>query len=516
MTGPRQRRPQPDGDTGRVEVRDASTGRSVVSVAFRFVLTIGLVRKQREAGGARAERVSMPGGLRRASLVFIPLMLGALARPVLAGPPHRKDEPAPRAFRHVDFPVLDEKQGTPAEVDSADRAATLNGGRAGAGAARARTPPSGASRTSADGLRDRPPLREILRAASFLADRGVTFDGWIQLDGSTVASGGQPNASGFDGQYLLDVAATVDAKKLLGWPGGTFLVDVQSHGGPSILTHQMPSIQDPDNMDAYPETSVDRAWYQQDLLRQKVQVQVGLLYVDDKFLTVPYGQNFLSLDFSSDSSISTFVLPTYPKGSFGGNAFIYPGKGLYFSFGVYNGHSTELPYDPGGNLFITEAAWQGSWHGLPFGLQVGVWRDTGRFRRFLGGEVQGAPGAYVVASQKLWQPASLSSRGLGVFFQFGEAPPSVAAIRRHVGAGLVWTGPAASRARDEIGLAFSDSILTSQDGFTHGFENEIEVYYRISVAHGLTIQPDLEYWQHPGGGSTPNTLLGLVRVMFTF
>jgi hypothetical protein len=30
------------------------------------------------------------------------------------------------------------------------------------------------------------------------------------------------------------------------------------------------------------------------------------------------------------------------------------------------------------------------------------------------------------------------------------------------------------------------------------------------------VQPDLEYWQHPGGGLTPDTVLGLIRVMLTF
>ncbi len=37
-----------------------------------------------------------------------------------------------------------------------------------------------------------------------------------------------------------------------------------------------------------------------------------------------------------------------------------------------------------------------------------------------------------------------------------------------------------------------------------------------AASRGWTVQPDLQYWRHPGGGDTPVTLLGLVRVMFTF
>lgn len=352
---------------------------------------------------------------------------------------------------------------------------------------------------------------------SFLGRHGVTFSGFLQFDSSTVAAGGKPGAIPYDGQYLLDIAVNVDTEKLLGWAGGTFLVDVQTHSGPNILTKQMPSIQDPDNMDAGSFTKVDRAWYRQDFLHQKVQLQGGLMYVDDQFFTVPYGQNFVSLDFSSDSSISTFVLPTYPNGSPGGDVFFFPVKGLYFSAGGFNDHSTELPYDPGGNLYLTEEGWQGSWHERPYKLQVGSWWDTGTFQRFLGGIVHGqASGIYAVASDKLWQPSSSTDRGLGAFFQFGTGPPAVAAVERHYGGGLVWTGPFAARSHDEIGVAFSDSILSPQNDFLHGFENEFEAYYQIHVFGGLTVQPDLEYWQHPGGKSTPNTVLPLVRMQYSF
>ena len=90
---------------------------------------------------------------------------------------------------------------------------------------------------------------------------------------------------------------------------------------------QLPAIQDPDNMDAPPGTWLAQLMYQQNLLHEKLQAQVGLMYVDSRFLAVPYGENFLSLDFSSDGSISTFVLPTYPKGSWGGDVTMAPMKG---------------------------------------------------------------------------------------------------------------------------------------------------------------------------------------------
>ena len=349
-----------------------------------------------------------------------------------------------------------------------------------------------------------------------LSRHGVSVGGWVQLDGSSVPVGGQPNPDGFLGQYLIDLAATVDTNKLLHWPGGTLTVEGQSHSGANILEKQLPAIQDPNNMDAPPGTWLAQLMYEQDMLRGKVQAQAGLMYVDSRFLKVPHGDNFISLDFSSDASISTFVLPTYPKGAWGGDVTVAPGKGLSFAGGIYNNHSTELDYDPGGNLWITEEAWQGQRHGRPYKLQVGAWRDTGVFQRFQGGTVDHASGMYLVASGKLWQPEGESDRGVGMFFQYGMGPAAVAVVHHHVGAGVVWDGPFRARPTDEIGLAFSDALLTKQSDFAHGFENEVELFYQFDVGHGLTVQPDVQLWQHPNGGGTPNSVLALVRAMYSF
>lgn len=349
-----------------------------------------------------------------------------------------------------------------------------------------------------------------------LRERGVTLSGFLQLDGSHVFAGGVPHPSWLDKQYLLDLNATIATQPLFGWPGGTLFVDFQSHSGPSVVVTQVPVIADADNMDAPTLNEVDRAWYRQDFLGKRLQLQVGLMYVDDQFLTVPYGQNFISLDFSSDSSISTFVLPTYPKAAWGIDAWIYSNAHFSFALGAFRDHSTELPYDPGGNLLITEEGWQDTWRGLPYKVQLGVWTDDGTFRRFSGGPARRGSGVYVVASDKLWAPAGAEGRGVGMFLQLGSGPPSVAAVRRHFGLGVVWTGPSAARPHDEFGMALSDSMLSPEAGFVHGSEKEIETYYQFDLAHGWTIQPDLEYWQHASGGTTPDTWLGLVRAVFTF
>lgn len=347
---------------------------------------------------------------------------------------------------------------------------------------------------------------------SALKQHGVRLGGWVQMDGSSVAAGGEPNADAFIGQYLIDLTATVDTDKLLHWPGGTLYVEGESHSGSSVGQKQFPAIQEPDNMDARAHTWLAQLYYQQNLLHDRVQTQAGLMYGGTRFVSFPYGSHFISLNFNADGAVSTFVLPTYPKGAWGGDVTVVPVKGLSFAGGAYEDDATHVGYAPGGALLITQEAWQGR----PFKLQVGAWRDTGKFRRFEGGTVHHASGGYLVASDEVWRPKGDDGRGLGMFFQYGEGPPSVARVHWHYGGGLVWMGPTASRAHDELGITFSDDLLTKQNSFTHGFENEFEGYYRIYVGRGLIIQPDMEYYIHPDGGGTPNTALGLVRVMYSF
>ncbi len=351
--------------------------------------------------------------------------------------------------------------------------------------------------------------------------RGVGFhwSGAILADISHGIQGGL-NDNTTLAQYLLDLRATVKTARLLGWPGGTFFVDFQDHHGPSVQVRQIGSIQDPDNMDAYATTGIDRAWYQQDLAGRRLRLRVGLMYVDDQFLTVPYARDFVSLDFSSDASLSTFVLPTYPRGAFGADLFIYPTRSLYLAAGLFNGHLYRvLPYDPGGRFFITQAGYKGHIAGLPGVLELGAWRHTGTFPSFAGGVQHRAQGWYLVAGLTLFRSrkeAANTERKVGVFFQYGAGPPTVALIRRHMGAGIVWRGAFPGRPRDSLGLGVSEARLTPEAGLTFGSETVYEAYYRLFVARSLSIEPDLQYWHHPGGNGTPSALLALIRTQWNF
>lgn len=70
-----------------------------------------------------------------------------------------------------------------------------------------------------------PTLESSQRTDSDLESRGILLGGWLQTDISGVPVGGQPDGNPVDGQYLLDLSATMDTQKLFGLPGGTFFAD---------------------------------------------------------------------------------------------------------------------------------------------------------------------------------------------------------------------------------------------------------------------------------------------------
>ena len=376
-------------------------------------------------------------------------------------------------------------------------------------------------KTTADRSRETcwPQHQKIKKSHDDLHSQGIDLSGSILTDVSRNLRGGLTD-QGVIGQYLVDLSAEINTDRLFGWNGGTIFVDVQGHRGPSVQAKQTGSIQDPDNMDAYNVTGIDRAWYQQDLADKRVKLRIGLMYVDDQFLRVPYAQDFVSLDFSSDASISTFVLPTYPRGAFGADTFVFPARSFYIAAGLFDGHLYHvLPYDPGGDFFIAQTGLKGRVMDLPGVLELGMWRHTGTFERFIGGQQHHASGWYLVAGLKVYRPhapGQQTGRGVGVFFQYGAGPPAVAPISQHFGAGIAWTGPFLERPRDSMGLGVSDARLSAPAGFLSRFETVYEAYYRLSVSRALSVQPDLQYWHNPGGNGIPSALLLLVRTEFRF
>ena len=92
--------------------------------------------------------------------------------------------------------------------------------------------------------------------------------------------------------------------------------------------------------------------------------------------------------------------------------------------------------------------------------------------------------------------------GLTGWIRAGVADPDVQAISGYLGAGLVATGPLPARPHDNLGLAVAIAQLgdpTRRLGDLPAREIAWEATYSAPLTDWLTLQPDLQYIQHPAG-----------------
>jgi porin len=106
---------------------------------------------------------------------------------------------------------------------------------------------------------------------------------------------------------------------------------------------------------------------------------------------------------------------------------------------------------------------------------------------------------YVVAEKSLY--ALGESRGLGAFAQFGTAESDQNLIDQYFGVGLSYYSPFQERPDDvlSIGLAFAHASPTArEDGELKAAETAFELTYHMPITGFLSVQPDIQYIQHPG------------------
>lgn len=364
-----------------------------------------------------------------------------------------------------------------------------------------------------------------------LEELGVSINAELVLEGFKNFQGGIQTAD-FVGASTFDLSLALDTDKAFNWPGGMFYVDLVDHAGQNPSSVLVGDLQRFDRLNAAPYFEIYSLWYQQRLFDNRLCVTIGKMDANSEFIVNTNGLAFLNS--SAQLSPTAFVLPTYPAPMPGVALFLspiesfYAGFGAYYanrsvSFGVFSGHPQDAQPSRFGGFFVGETGW--SWRHAPLldrggDLKLGVWGHTGTFARLEGGEQQGAEGYYVIFDQTLWQPRAApgnegQSRGVRTFLDHGLTGSSVSKIDRHFGWGVTWTGPAAARPHDIIGLGAEYAHISAQAGLPYPYELSLESLYQIQLTRWATLMPDLQYIVHPGG-RYPNALVGTLHLTVHF
>ena len=296
------------------------------------------------------------------------------------------------------------------------------------------------------------------------------------------------------GRYSLDLTATVDNAKLLGWKGSSVSVRLKNHmeefGSGYNDASQLVS-----NIDAPSRTSVYELWVQQKALDNRFRLKFGKVDANTEFAVVQSGGDFLNSSIGFSPTIVAF--PSYPEPKLGAILALASHKNYGVTLGTFRttGSATLSLVEPNRGWTIPGRELEGH-------LNVGYWRLDGTLSRFGGGESSVTQGFYAVAEQVVWKrPLNHGERRLAMFLQGGTADGHVSPFTGHVGAGAVLQAPFGQRPSDSIGFGFTRARLSShpEAGFDYPSELILETYYRVSLASHVAFVQDLQFLYHPGG-----------------
>ncbi len=358
-----------------------------------------------------------------------------------------------------------------------------------------------------------------------LQNAGITVGGSLVTDGSYDLSGGlATHRSAY--RTLLNLNISFDTKTLFNLPGGTIFASYEGLWGQNGNATQVGSVQGFDNDDAAPFSTIYELYYDQKF-SSFLEVRIGKQDAGDFFGEPPDAATFIN---PSPTAIPTMIgTPFWPNAVPGIVTVLNPGGPLTFKFGAYyfdRFHPSALDQalntleptgQPVGTFLIAEGDYNWQLNGnLPGVLALGgTWR-TGQLDTLNGSVQSGGGSAYGYIDQTVWSNAQNQSLALFEILSGDDHNVTNGGMDFASLGGALATGFVPTRPNDQLGLGYNWVHLNSQAGFPKPYELGIEGFYAINFGHGITLQPDLQYFVNTGGGVYPDTLVATVRVTLSF
>ena len=359
---------------------------------------------------------------------------------------------------------------------------------------------------------------------AFLADHGITIDLFYAVETFlTSARIGTPErAVSLLGH--IDAAITLDTDKLGLWPGGKFYFLGQDSRGVGIneLVGSATAIS---NLEAAPYTQLTEFFYEQALFHEHLHIRLGKQDANREFGTPRYGGNFINNNFGM---FPTTPLPSYPTTGLGAavivdatswlvaKACVFEGNPLVQSLGFDSALADNAGYTVALGAAVTHH--YGVDHRNGGTTSVGGWWQHGVLPELTEGTdpkiFQSNAGFMIQNDERIYADPSNKENpsGLNVIARFAWSRPDRTPISLYTGASVAWHGLGSVRDNDTIGVGFGYFSVTQQLGGTPGRGDEIfvETFYKLRLTKFFSIQPDLQFYAHPGGDG-PSTLLAGLR-----
>jgi porin len=365
-------------------------------------------------------------------------------------------------------------------------------------------------------------------------------------------SGGLKQGAVYDGR--LNLAVDVDLQKLAKLQGLTFHANMFQTHGDGLSRDYLNNYLVASGIEAQPSTRLYEIWFEQKWGdKDKYDLRAGQLAADTEFINSKYTDVFTnaSLGWPAITSIDLpSGGPSPPLAALGARMRVNVNDHLSLVGAVFDGDAAGPgPGDPqlrdnaGINFRINDPPlvlgeaqfiWNGEKGdpGLAGKFKIGGWRHFGEFSDLqltaqgvslasplssgMPASLSGDFGVYSVFEQRLYRVGNDPDRGIGIFARVSFSPSDRNLIDRYADGGIEFVGLSDERPKDKFGIAFGYAHVSSRAQALdvdfqqlmgpswplRSFESLVTAVYQYEVRAGWTLQPNFQYFVHPGGGAT--------------
>ncbi len=367
---------------------------------------------------------------------------------------------------------------------------------------------------------------------------GYTVEGGFKLD-ALRNRGAQSN--GAKAVSHLDLKLKLDLEKVIGWTGGSAMVNVLSNAGKGPGSQHVGNWMGVTNIEvgAPTTTRLFQAWIQQSLMDDKLALLAGLYPIDSEFFTADSAGVFLGPQYGTPADLALTDTPSiFNNSAFGLRLRYTLSEQLYAMAALMDG----IPNDPArpkrtairfakgdGTFRIGEIGWLPEAGNEKFKghakVAGGLWNYSARKDDLIDVDAAGNPlrrrssGGYVLGEHTLARLGGDGERFLSGFGRYTWTDGDSTPVKNSLNLGLHLKGPMDSRPDDILGLAWTRAGLSgkwrtlsaAQGVPTESAESALEVTYRVALTPYLAIQPNLQVVRNPGGvsGSPTAKLIGI-------
>ena len=333
---------------------------------------------------------------------------------------------------------------------------------------------------------------------SDLADRGLTFD----LDYAAEAFTAHRHVAMLG---HVDAAVTFDHL----WDGARLYALGQNNHGDNI-GDRVGSATQISNLEAPAYTQLSELFLEQ-ALGAEASLRVGKQDANRDFGTPRFGGNFINNNFGM---FPTSPLPSYPTTGLGvslgvshawlaARVAVYEGSPQVGGLGLDTAWKPNAGYMLAGLLAATQQL-----DGRDTGTQsIGVWRQRGQLPAVDGSArtFDHDAGFYVQLDERFYRhPRRTDESGLTVILRFSWAQADRTDISRYLGGSIAYHGLGA-RHDDTIGLGAGYFTVAQP---VNGDEVFVEGFYKWRLTSYASLQPDVQFYQHPRGDLRDALLVG--------